>query len=314
MRHLATVVLCLAATLMLSACATASGIPKAAYNKGAEIEMASPYFKSDVIDIYHAKPPAEQGPYRNAVVYNRMRACDVYYDIFIREVSASRATGSVAADSAILLLTGTAGQIKPASTAAILSALSGGIVGIKGSVDKQFYYDSTLPALISQMESGRSTVRAGIKEGLTRGPNGYSLDEALLDVRSYCMAGSIPGALSNVTKQAGVAQSNAEDKIATITRGEEYLAGLAPIKSTQDRVDALSGAQVRVLAATLAAQLPNAPPTLRADVTAHCPSAAVAVADEAKAKRFLLCWAAQQDGSPAQLKIFTDGLDLVETK
>ena len=313
MRYLMTAALCLAATLLVSACATASGIPKPAYNTAAEIQMASPYFKADVIDIYHAKTGPEQGQYRNAVVYNRMRACDVYYDIFIREVSASRATGSVAADSAVLLLSGAAGQIKPASTAAILSALSGGVVGLKGSVDKQFFYDSTLPALIAQMESGRSTVRANIKEGLSKGPKGYSLDEALLDVRSYCMAGSIPGALSNVTKQAGVAQTNAEDKIATITRGEEYLAGLAPIKSTQDRVDALGGAQVRVLAATLAAQLPNVPPSLRADVTAYCPSVAVAVADETKARRFLLCWAAQQDGSPAQLKIFTDGLDLVET-
>ena len=172
MRNPAIAALGLLATMLLSACATASGIPRAAYDTAAEIEMAAPYFKSDVDEIYHAKTGPERARYRNRVVYNRMRACDVYYDIFIREVSANRAKGAVAADSAVLLLTGAAGQIKPASTAAILSALSGGIVGVKGSVDKQFYYDSTLPALIAQMESGRATVRAAIKEGLSKTPDG----------------------------------------------------------------------------------------------------------------------------------------------
>nr|VFJ43018.1 MAG: hypothetical protein BECKDK2373B_GA0170837_10046 [Candidatus Kentron sp. DK] len=218
MRKPIPILLC--GTLFLAGCASLSGNPERSVPTASELASLKPYFAPDVIAIYNAKATdAEKRAYRDEVVSARIRAIDLNHSEFIGAISEDSKKLNIGAESAILLL-GAAGAVSTVSgTQAILSATSSTVSGVKTSLDKNAYYDSTLVALVSQMRAGRGEVLLGIHTGLALGVDRYPLMKALIDVESYYQAGTILGAVGEITKTAGEKKARADKAIADIVRG-----------------------------------------------------------------------------------------------
>src|SRR5262249_20919533 len=85
-----------------------------------------------------------------------------------------------------------------------------GILGANTAINKDLFYQNTIVALLAQMEANRTRARIPIVHGLTLPDAQYTLLQAYIDLDAYKNAGSIPGALSVITKNAEVDKQDAQ--------------------------------------------------------------------------------------------------------
>ncbi len=154
---------------------------------------------------------------RDKIVRARIYAIDINYDDFARTLSTEQKSFAVGSDVLIAGLTGAATLAKSARTKTHLTTYAGGVLGVRASVDKEVYYSKTLPAVVSQMEASRKAVLAKISEGLAKPNADYPLAAALADLQDYYIAGTLNGALTQITKDAGVKSQAAEERIDNVT-------------------------------------------------------------------------------------------------
>jgi hypothetical protein len=212
--------LCLITLTGLFGCSSISGIPDRSVDAEVELTTLLPYFAANVISVYEAKSTkALKRAYRNDVVSARVRAIDIQYSEFKQDISAENKRMSIGADTAVLFLGGFGAVSTVTSSQAIISATSAMITGVKTSIDKNAYYDSTLNALITQMDANRREALVAIYRGVENDVEDYSLLRALIDTESYFQAGTIIGAVSEINKNAGVTKAGADKKIDNIVKG-----------------------------------------------------------------------------------------------
>ncbi|MFZ2403542.1 MAG: hypothetical protein WAW41_00280 [Methylobacter sp.] len=143
-----------------------------------------------------------------------LTALDLRYAEFVNDISLEGRTKTTATDFALigLGLAGTA--VGGAEAKTILHAISTGVAGANTSIDKNYFYEKTIPALISQMNADRKQRQLLIIERLQNCDNrGYSWFEAVHDLTDYYAAGTLLGAISSISKDAGVKQTDFEAKI-----------------------------------------------------------------------------------------------------
>ena len=214
--------------ITFTGCAGIDGVPERSVSSGDELTTLLPYFSEKVTNTYQTldAEPAKQRAHRDKVIFARIRAIDIHYNIFIQGLSKGGKQIGIGTDAISLLLDGLNVVSTVTSVKTILTAADVAVKGVKTSVDKNSYYDSTLNALIAQMNATRQTVLADIYAGLEKGTNQYSLFESLLDMERYFQAGTIVGAVSEVNKSAGQTKAAADKKIDDIFTGN-YLKDIA---------------------------------------------------------------------------------------
>jgi hypothetical protein len=194
-----------------------SGFP----DKPESLDAFAKYYGSDLRDGYNeAKSEAERRKIRDQIVGGRIEAVDKVFGELERTLFQSGVTMNIGADWAVLGLNAAASVVGGAGTKAALAATSGGIVGAKGSVDKNLFYEKTMPVLLSEMRASRKAVLARIRAGLTLDTNDYSLTAALSDVAEYFSTGSIPGAIAAVSANTGKTAKDAEAKLESTVTGK----------------------------------------------------------------------------------------------
>jgi hypothetical protein len=102
-----------------------------------------------------------------------------------------------------------------AGTKEALAAAATGIIGATGHIDKNLFYERTMPALLAQMEARRAAAMLKIAQGLAREDSDYPLALAIVDLNDYKDAGSIPGAVAGVGESAGIKRLEVEKEIAS---------------------------------------------------------------------------------------------------
>ena len=100
------------------------------------------------------------------------------------------------------------------------------VTGTKTSFDKNAFFDSTVVALVSQMNASRKDVLARIYSGLELNHKQYSLMKALIDIEDYFQAGTIFGAVNAISELSGAQKVKADKKIEGILEGS-YIKDLA---------------------------------------------------------------------------------------
>ncbi len=227
---------CLTASL-IAGCSSMSGYPERTDEVDARLtSLQSRYFLpgKDVMAEYQGKPDdSERRAYRNDVVYARMMAIDLQFTVFKEAIYNEGITSNLTFEIAGVV-TGAAGAVVTGATASrILSALSGGIAGSQTAINKNLYYERTMPALLALMDAERKKIQATIKESLQQDIDVYPLGQALVDLEDYFQAGSIPGAVAEVTQTAGEKSQEAEQALTTL-REKSFVDPKA-----QERVDKL---------------------------------------------------------------------------
>lgn len=194
----------------MSGCATASGFPDRAESVEAQLAQLQTYYTDDVWETYNGKSGRAKREYRDEVVHSRMRAIDLHYGIFVRQVTGGRMGFNVSGDLAVLGLSAAGTLLPTASTKAILAAISGGIVGTRAVIDKEVFYDQTVPVLFQTMAASRRAVLVRIRDGLGLVPEQYGLPQALADLEDYYHAGTFLDAIIEINNAAGTKATQAE--------------------------------------------------------------------------------------------------------
>ena len=203
--------------LLLVAVTGCAGIDSAPPRFGTEanaLKAADAYFYG-ILRRYLAAPPQKQKEIRNGFIETRAALVDQGYAGFRQTLYTQRVGMNVGVDLATLGLNavGAVTGSVPAKTG--LHALSGGLIGSKASIDKNVFFDRTMPALLAQMEAQRSTVRLRLLGGMMVGPDRYPLMQARADLEEYYVAGTLVGAIGSITTQAMVEQKVRADDLAS---------------------------------------------------------------------------------------------------
>jgi hypothetical protein len=161
---------------------------------------------------------ARRGVARNAFIDSCVAAIDTSYGAFAQGLSNDQKTFAIGSDVATSGLAAAATLAKSARTKTHLTTYASLVLGLRGSVDKELFLSKTLPALITQMNASRAVVMARIIQGKARTDAEYSLDAALSDLKAYYAAGTLNGALTEITNDAGVKNRAATEEISKINR------------------------------------------------------------------------------------------------
>jgi hypothetical protein len=199
--------------LTFGGCATFDGYPRRHEDLQAQITQLDRYYADDVLGEFYqrrAGDPAAQRAWRDEVINARLRSIDLHYAAFVQQATGGRIAYNAATDIAVLGLSA-AGTLTPsASAAAALAAISGGLIGTRGIIDRQVFYEQTLPVLLHTMDAQRKRQLVKIRSGLAVGPAEYPLLAALADVEDYYHAGTFPAAIIAIN-QAAAGQSGAAE-------------------------------------------------------------------------------------------------------
>lgn len=165
---------------------------------------------------------------RDQIVYRALADIESGYGRFEVQLTTSRASESVLADTAQLGLTAATTVVAASDVKDILAASLSGLQGTQLSLDKNFFREKTTEALISQMRADRKNLEAQIitrlatqdviastdpasKEAIAA----YPLDAAWIDVIQYYYAGTVPSALVSIATATGNNATKAADKLTT---------------------------------------------------------------------------------------------------
>jgi len=184
-----------------------------------ELITLEKYFSADIINQYNLKENVAKKEFRDEVINSRIRAINILFNEFLKDIQKERKLMEMGTDWATIALNSTAVILTPPLTKSILSAVSAGIVGAKGSVDKNMFYEKTMPVLISQMEANRKEILVNIRLGMTQETDKYSLFHALIDLDDYYKQGTLPAAILAINAASGAITKTSDKEIKNIVKG-----------------------------------------------------------------------------------------------
>jgi hypothetical protein len=244
---------------VLGGCASLKAYPERSGDTAAELTHLEQYHDPAILAKYEAEADAaKKRALRNDVVTARLRATDLHFNAFQQALFREGIATNIVTDLITLGLAGATATIGGATTKAALGAVSGGVIGAKASIDKNAYFEKTMPAILSQMIALRKTVLVKVQEGLTKDVGEYPLNQALIDLEDYYTAGTIPGAIVEIAEQAGAAAKKA-DALLLSTRTKGFFAKERQDRAERliDRIKALPDAKAISLATNLPLQDPE---------------------------------------------------------
>jgi hypothetical protein len=203
--------------LLVAGCASIEGYPNRLEYSQQYVAEVGPYASPEAVLRYNATTDLTTATLlRNNTVTARIFSIDANFHQFVRELTTQQNLSAVGVDWAAIGLASAGAVVGSSQTKSILAAISAGLLGAKASVDKDIFYNKTIPALITLMEAQRKVVLAQIYVGLKKGASEYTLYQALADLDSYYNAGTINGALVGLTTVAGVSSQDGSIQIAAV--------------------------------------------------------------------------------------------------
>jgi hypothetical protein len=154
-----------------------------------------------------AKQRAAQAA-RNDIAWGLMGLMDDVYNVYSAHLYSGKGAIAVTGDAANLGLM-TAVAIARRSTAQTLfGALGTAVTGISLSVDKNVFAQQTYQVIAVAMETRRTALYTEISDGLAKKTVlEYPLNAVKRDLVLYLYAGSLPGGLQEIQREAGAASA-----------------------------------------------------------------------------------------------------------
>src|ERR1022692_3685748 len=177
---------------------------------------------------------------RNKMVYGVMAEIDYVYQNY--EISLFMNEGSFKVATDVLQLgLGMASTITNGARAkTVLSAALTGFTGATLSIDKNFFRQQTVQALISSMQAGRDQTKNLILQRLSEPDTTYPFQAARSDMTAYFFAGTLPGALQHLNQTAA---AKADDEHVALNQTQLALSGISTadvkiVTNIRDAIDA----------------------------------------------------------------------------
>lgn len=200
-----------------------------------------------VVREFYQLPEDQRQNYRNKVIAERIAAINISYRLFEEELFHEGTARNIATDWALLGLAGAGATVTSSATQQILAMVSGGLVGARAAFDKNALFDRTLPSLVAKMEASRRHIEERLLNGMKLDISAYGIIEALGDLDSYYTAGTIPGAILNISGDAGVLKAQIQQRRTFSAKSlDDAGKALIPlITGTSGTVDAAKVKQLR---------------------------------------------------------------------
>jgi hypothetical protein len=216
---------------LLGACAAFQGQPEAVFGPsgtqtsgGYSLQRALGPVNTAVLGAYHSPDSndrcvalgtgemrcgLDQTQYRNYVIGAYLAAANDRYGDFTRRLRLQSRGSAVALDIGALGFA-TGASLATERTANVLAAIASALGGTRATLEREIYFDRTVPALIGAMEAARTRRRAVILAGLTRPAAQYPLEAAWTDVQAYEATATLDNAVQALTEDAAdrVADAN----------------------------------------------------------------------------------------------------------
>jgi hypothetical protein len=210
--------------LCIAGCSTTRhGYPDQSMDTDAQIESFTDRFPFDTMieDYYKLEGDEQRRKKRNEIINARMVLIDLHYAKFVQEFSGNRKDFETGADVTVLGLNTAGALFTPAGTVRVLSGVAGAVTGTRLAVDKNYFYEKTIPVLINAMNAQRTTVRARIERSINSNDAKYSLAQAWSDTTDYYLAGTFDGAIQSIQAKSGEQQQVADREIREIRTNAE---------------------------------------------------------------------------------------------
>jgi hypothetical protein len=285
--------------VLLDGCAPLQGYPRDPENTDATLAALSPYFDGIEETQYLALNDANlRAQKRNEIILARTRAYDIEFADFERRLYGDGNSVSLGGDLVGLVLGGLTATTGNAATKSALGAASVGVLGASTAINKDLYYQKTIPALLAQMEADRLKALAPIAVGMKLSDADYPLMQAYIDLDAYKTAGSIPSAINAVNQSAGNAKDQAQAAI-TFQRTSAQ-AQLVSLVTVQAKLKALTtDAQFLALAKEMQPNLASRSPQIQNLVKSIDPKGARLTGNAQQARQVINAWLGEDDLTPA---------------
>jgi hypothetical protein len=145
---------------------------------------------------------------RNDIAWGLMGLMDDLYNVYSAHLYSGKGALSVAGDTANLGLTTAVAIAGGTAAKTLFGALGTAITGISLSVDKNVFAQQTYQVIALAMETRRTAIYTEISDGLAKKTVlEYPLTAVKRDLVLYLYAGSLPGGLQEIQKEAGAASA-----------------------------------------------------------------------------------------------------------
>lgn len=182
---------------LLVGCSTTRGVPLRYASSDAIVNSIN-LVPEELATLQSATSETERNQYQNKAV----AVIDLRFHQFVRDLVADRADMSTATAGTTLGAT-TAGafvdSVKAKTNYALFAA---GVIGAFGIIDKNYFYEKTVPALVAAMGAARANVLVRIRTGQSESVISYTGVMALADLEDYFTAGTVLAAIAEISARA----------------------------------------------------------------------------------------------------------------
>jgi len=204
--------------IFMQGCATLTHpfSPSPSFDTDADIKALEIHFGSaTVIEDFYAG--ANTVARRNHAIIGRLTVINLQYIKFIRQFAVDKAQLDTALDMLQLGVDLTITVIGGESIKAALGAASTGISGTRLSINKNFYFEQTVPVLITAMNAQRKEALIPIIKGMNASITEYRFVQGITDLNAYYHAGTFIGALQSIQKDSGVKETKADNELTNLS-------------------------------------------------------------------------------------------------
>lgn len=216
----------------MSGCAAITGMPEP-LKTPEEVTAAKVCPSDDQLTKYYGPLPSgfsSKADYRNYVIAGCVNAIDAKYADFKAKLQRTAVSANLVTDILVLGLSGAA-SLTTGTGAQQLAAGATVVTGTGAAIDKDIFYQQTLPAVLSSMEANRATALKTIvdQEKADAAGTSYGLANAVSDLNAYEAAGNIYKAISDLTKSANTTAQGAQAQLTASELGRPSTAVAAPV-------------------------------------------------------------------------------------
>ena len=145
---------------------------------------------------------------RNDIAWGLMGLMDDLYNVYSAHLYSGKGAIAVTGDAANLGLTTAVAIASRTAAKTLFGALGTAVTGISLSVDKNAFAQQTYQVIALAMETRRTAIYTEISDGLAKKTVlEYPLTAVKRDLVLYLYAGSLPGGLQEIQKEAGAASA-----------------------------------------------------------------------------------------------------------
>jgi hypothetical protein len=201
---------CLILTALLPGCLPSLSEPNRLYPVNVETTAIRTQIDLPDFRYYIGLAESQKQQYRNTIIDARMYAIDLEYFASEADETHERQEAEFLASAANIGLTGASVLVPAVQTKNILAGVAGGITGVNAAYDDKVLLSKTIQVLQNQMRAERARVAVKLFAGMNLPASGYGLGMALSDLETYYRAGTITGALLDLTNTVSTEATQAK--------------------------------------------------------------------------------------------------------